>query len=262
MKWFFGFNEATDWYDNYVRYIKCAVNSCKRNAPNLEPVFMYDGYRGPLTEWLESKGVTVIIAKSPLCSHFKKLETERGFGSSVACGAFLRIEIPRLIREQGWNDSHVLYTDCDVMFLKSVSFDTLPEWFSCAPEFNINNWSYFNSGSMLINVENMRKTYDAFLEYVLNCGDVINQSYDQGCLNEFYKDKWTRLNPIFNWKPYWGISNNARIIHFHGPKIENVEKLMAKSTKDVPDVCIKLFNSNVEAYKTYGKLANRFEKME
>lgn len=260
MKWFFGFNEETEWYDNYVRYIKCAVNSCKRNT-NLEPVFMYDGYRGSLTEWLESKGVTVIIAKSPLCSHFKKLQRERGFGASVACGAFLRVEIPRLMREQGWEDSHVLYTDCDVMFLKNVCFDELPDYFSCAPEFNMHNWSYFNSGTMLINVNKMNETYNEFIEYILNCGDVINQSYDQGCYNDFYKGKWSRLNPIFNWKPYWGLSDDARIVHFHGPKIENVEKLLANRLQGVPAVCIQMFKSNVEAYKNYGNLAKRFEKL-
>jgi hypothetical protein len=260
LKWVFGFNEETLWYDNYVRYIKCAVNSCKRNAPSLEPVFMYDGYRGALTEWLESKGVTVIIAKSPLCEHFRGLERERGFGASTACGAFLRVEIPRLMQEQGWDDSHVLYTDCDVMFLKPISFDVLPEYFSCAPEFNMNNWSYFNSGSMLINVPKMRETYNEFIDYILTCGDVINQSYDQGCLNEFYKGKWSRLNPAYNWKPYWGVNSAARIVHFHGAKIENIEKILANKLQGVPEVCVRMFRSNPEAYRTYGNLAKRFEK--
>ena len=45
MKWFFGFNAETDWYVNYFRYIKCAVNSCIANT-SLEPHFLYDGAPG------------------------------------------------------------------------------------------------------------------------------------------------------------------------------------------------------------------------
>jgi lipopolysaccharide biosynthesis glycosyltransferase len=163
------------------------------------------------------------------------------------------------MQEQGWKDKHVLYTDCDVMFLKPISFDDYPEYFSCAPEFNQNNWSYFNSGSMLINVDKMHETYPEFLNYVKNCGEVINRSYDQGCLNEFYKNKWSRLSPVFNWKAYWGVNQAARIIHFHGLKIENIEKMLANKPQGVPEVCANMYRNNSEAYKTYGGLAKRYE---
>ena len=46
----------------------------------------------------------------------------------------------------------------------------------------------------------------------------ISGLFDQGYLNELcFKDM--ELLPIeYNWKPYWGINDKAKLIHFHGMK--------------------------------------------
>ena len=129
MKWYFGFNEETDWFENYFRYIKTAVNSARKNT-NLEPHFLYDGLPNELTKWLVYQGVTIHSVRSRFYEVFRKRLSPAGF--RVASGAYLRAEIPDLEP-----DPFVLYTDCDVMFMGDVSdLDNLrPKHFACAPEF-------------------------------------------------------------------------------------------------------------------------------
>jgi hypothetical protein len=41
----------------------------------------------------------------------------------------------------------------------------------------------------------------------------------QGAYNSFYRGKFeVRTWPLFNFKPYWGFSPEAKLNHFHGPK--------------------------------------------
>jgi hypothetical protein len=43
--------------------------------------------------------------------------------------------------------------------------------------------------------------------------------YPQGAYNRFYRGKFeVRTWPHFNFKPYWGFSQEAKLVHFHGPK--------------------------------------------
>jgi hypothetical protein len=43
-------------------------------------------------------------------------------------------------------------------------------------------------------------------------------AFDQGALNEFYGPSREVLGREYNWKPHWGVDENAVIVHFHGPK--------------------------------------------
>ena len=42
--------------------------------------------------------------------------------------------------------------------------------------------------------------------------------FDQGYLNELCFNDMEILPIEYNWKPYWGINGNAKLIHFHGMK--------------------------------------------
>jgi hypothetical protein len=57
---------------------------------------------------------------------------------------------------------------------------------------------------------------------VQNLAALESESWDQAAYRRFYRDSngplWDRLLPELNWKPYWGESPHAKIIHFHGPK--------------------------------------------
>ncbi len=256
MKWYFGFNEETEWFDNYSRYIKCAVNSALQNT-TLEPNFLYDGKPNELTKWLERKGVTIWNIRSRFYDLFQK-RAEQGLNAKVASGAYLRAEIPNLID----TGQFVLYTDCDVMFLRDVAdLSTMkPKHFACAPEFDQNNWTYFNSGVMVMNCPSMRKMMPKFERIVQGSSAcTLSKSYDQYTYNEMYKGRWERLDPLYNWKPYWGKNDAANIIHFHGIKVENIERVL--NGELVQPIQYQLYSRSPEAYKYYHSLAIKYEVM-
>lgn len=257
MKWFFGFNEETEWFDNYVRYIKCAVNSAQRNT-TLEPNFLYDGKPNDLTEWLLQKGVAIHYLRSRFYNTFEA-RAAKGLNAKVASGAFLRAEIPDLVHE---HDQFVLYTDCDVMFMGDVSdLDNLkPRHFACSPEFNKNDWRYFNSGVMLMNTKSMHDKMPGFESLVKSSSaQDLSISYDQNIYNIMYKGRWSKLPPEYNWKPYWGMNSDAKIVHFHGLKVENIERIM--NGMEVQPIQKSMYDKQPEAYQKFYGLAIGFEAL-
>ena len=198
---------------------------------------MYDGEPDDLTAWLESRGVNVIF---PRVSFYEKLKS---FYSpellTVASGAFLRYDIPLLEKEE----SIILYTDCDVLFLQSVSKESLPEpeFFSCATESGADDWSVLNTGVMLMNIPNLRKSHDDFCEFISQNIDQLD-TYDQTAFNIYYGDKNTRLPLEYNWKPCWGCNEQTKIIHFHGPKPKDMLQLLRHG--NVSESYLFLFNMN------------------
>ena len=256
MKWFFGFNEETEWFDNYFRYIKCAVNSARLNT-NLEPNFLYDGKPNALTSWLEDKGVQVHYTRSRFYDLFQK-RAEQGLNAKVAAGAYLRAEIPDLVYT---TDPFVLYTDCDVMFLGNVDDLSVirPKHFACAPELDKNNWTYFNSGVMLMNTRAMHEKIPRFEQQVTSSSLAKLSKYDQESYNDMYKGRWDHLPIQYNWKPYWGQNKDAKIVHFHGIKVENIERLMRG--QEVQPIQSAMYRQEPLAYQRFYGLAVGFEEI-
>jgi hypothetical protein len=151
-------------------------------------------------------------------------------------GTWLRLDIPIL----GFTNEYILYTDVDVVFQHDVdliSFGSfLPTYFTMgtegigarcrlavSPNQSVN---VGNAGVLLMNLNGMRRTHEALISWVFSERRIKEGLYfkkfgpgDQGALNQFYQGKFlVRRWPIFNWKPYWGYSAQASIIHFHGPK--------------------------------------------
>jgi hypothetical protein len=120
----------------------------------------------------------------------------------------------------------VLYTDCDVIFVGEV----VPElkanpcrYFAVAPESAQDDYVNMNTGVMLMNTDRLRESLPKFRQYVSeNLADLERESWDEAAYRWYYRDEngplWDRLRPELNWKPYWGESTEAKIIHFHGPK--------------------------------------------
>ena len=67
-----------------------------------------------------------------------------------------------------------------------------------------------------------RKPAEISRIYFENLAALESESWDEAAYRWFYRDDngplWDRLRPELNWKPYWGESAQAKIIHFHGPK--------------------------------------------
>lgn len=245
MKWYFACNENSS---HFFPLIEAAVNSAIKNT-TLKPYFIFDGKECELTKKLREKGVEIIFYRSSFYEALKNHYDERGLG--IASGAFLRCDIPIIEQE----DDFVLYTDCDVLFLKDFELDLKPEFFACAPQSGKKNFSHFNTGVMLMNVKKLRESHAQFCKFIENNLDDMFV-FDQSAYQIFYSGKSTKLPIIFNHKPYWGVDRSAVILHFHGAKPtvfasdEMIEKL--------DDSSLTLFKKNPKAYEFYLNLFKEF----
>ena len=257
MKWYFALSEASinradhAWTD----LIHCAVASAAANT-TLRPFMLYDGQPSAMTRDLESRGVTVIHIRVPF---YDELLAHSQAGKSlidITSGCYLRTQIPLIEAE----DPYVLYTDCDVLFLKDPDFSTLrPAFFAVAPEGDredfVNN---MNSGVMLINCEAMRETYSEFENFIARNLDI---GLDQEHYKAFYRGKWDRLDNRFNWKPYWGTNPDAVILHWHGPKPIWIKRYFAMDANHVADIWQSMAGGNVAAYWHFLHEQRRYSRL-
>jgi hypothetical protein len=189
---------------------------------------IYDGGNEEFVAAARGLGCEVIRHRSSLYD-----EMERVFSPamlSIGSGAYLRLDIPAILKRLNKRYSHYLYTDVDVM-LVSDPFPALScnrtSKFAASSEFRCGpGETYFNSGSMWCNVDFMTRTYEGLRAYAI-AGKFNFVAFDQGALNEFYRGCGHQfLDTWFNWKPYWGIGPKARILHFHGPKPDHVARYL------------------------------------
>ncbi|SKB12338.1 hypothetical protein PL11201_330027 [Planktothrix sp. PCC 11201] len=218
MKWFFAINDESPYFAAYAQMLKVAVYTA-RQYTSLEPFCIYDGKENEVTEWMRNQGVTIIHHRIP---HYEKLKSYFSWSLNVASGAFLRIEIPTIMKQYQMDDEYVLYTDCDVMFLNDV-VDYLQgitcEYIAATPEHDPNDWSYLNSGVLYMNIKNLQKINQEFNTFIDgNLDKIMQLAYDQGAYNLFFVGKWDKLDVGMNWKSYWDLNCDAKMIHFHGPK--------------------------------------------
>lgn len=198
-----------------------------RKLTSLEPHCLYEGKENDFTAWLAKRDVRIIRHRSFVREALEELgrRKQNPHLAAALSGAFSRIELPAIVGEVG-GDARVLYTDCDLMFVDEV----VPElqanacrYFAVAPESVVDDYVNMNTGVMLMNTEQLRESLPEFRDYVSkNLAALEAESWDEAAYRWFYRDEtgplWDRLRPELNWKPYWGESTQAKIIHFHGPK--------------------------------------------
>src|SRR5574344_2144921 len=129
MKWYFACNDKSE---EFYPLIKAAVNSALANT-TLQPNFIFDGEENELTSWLRKKGVNIIFHRVSFFDTLKTFYDEKLL--NIASGAFLRCDIPLIEKE----DDFIIYTDCDILFLKDFKLDIKPEYFACSSQFKKNN---------------------------------------------------------------------------------------------------------------------------
>lgn len=212
INWFFCLNENRS--GAFLDMAKVAVLSSLDYEMNRYCI--YDGDNKEFIDFLEQNGVQVILHESS----FKEKITEmvEKIAHPTFYGAFLRIDIPLIIKKLNLNIDYYLYTDCDVIFINDPTdflLSLTPESIAATGEFTKNDSKMFNSGVMWCNNKKMLDTYQSFYDFVIS-KQFKFVATDQGALNEFYKHE--KIIDEMNWKPYWGINENAYLIHFHGPK--------------------------------------------
>lgn len=230
MKWFFALNETCPTFLYYADMVRVAVHTALKRT-SVVPHFLYDGADNALTDWLRKRKVPIVRCRTPVFDRLRELSQRRQDPQilAIGAGAFLRVELPRIARELGIDDTYVLYTDCDVMFMKDVAEDLNKiscRYFAVAPEFDPADYQHMNTGVMLMNFKNLTAMDESFKKFVISnlekfpCWDQsAYQWFYRGPRNRvFHRHGWDRLPIEFNWKPYWGNYSTAKIVHFHGPK--------------------------------------------
>lgn len=245
MKWYFACNDKSP---DFSPLIKAAVNSALENT-TLELNFIYDGKENELTQWLREKGVNIVHHRVSFYEALKNHYNEPLL--NMASGAFLRCDIPIIEKE----DDFVLYTDCDVLFLKDFKTDLEPKYFACSTQFDKKNFRDFNTGVMLMNVKRLRESYEKFSQFIVKNLNVLN-TFDQTAYQIFYSGKNTKLPTKYNYKPYWGIDENAVILHFHGAKPNAFES--EDTLKSLPYVHYSLYQKNPASYDFYLDLFKKY----
>lgn len=260
MKWYAAISSYSSL--DYLEMLEAAIITCRANTKF--SINLICNKKWDLLEKIKDKhGINVVYYSGEVFTSFiKKFQhDERLLGIA---GTYLRADIP-IIEEK---DDYILYTDADVIFgdpnIGKIPVPA-PEYFAAAPEFDLNNWSYFNAGSMLMNVKNLKADYKRFANFVIpNFETLFNHAHDQGAYNHLYKGLWHRLPPEYNWKPNWGINEKAVVIHFHGPKPKDIKNYFNNSLNNVKlDVPVDglalykhLIEKNKDACKFYLKKYN------
>ena len=252
-KWYFAAN--LNALINAFDQIEVAVKSAIINT-SLRPYALIDN-REDLTpaadrlRWLERAGVTIIPHRAEL---FDMVRYHYGPQSDVFSGHWLRCDIPMIETEAEF----VLYTDIDVMFRQEFDFSKIrPPFLACAPEHHQDDFSYFNSGVMVMNLAALRATRSELQQTLQAQLGIIKAHNDQRIFNLVYADRWTRLPNRYNWKPYWGFDPTAAVTHFHGPKPSFVPRLLSGQGGEFSDAFHKIFRRNPDGYARYLAEFNR-----
>ena len=91
-----------------------------------------------------------------------------------------------------------------------------------------------------MNMHNLRDTYDEFMKFIFKSPDFNWKTGpgDQGAYKEFYRVRGTTQATLLpfelNWKTYWEHSDDATLIHFHGPKCSDIMEYVKDNKTTYP----------------------------
>lgn len=210
----------------YADSLKVAITSGLQKTC-LDFIVLYDGPKNhPIKKFLLDSGVRVIEHRFSREAFLPKVYPGNSHQSTYIknmsyrqlASAFTRFDIPFIETE----DEFVLYTDVDVLFCQDIDVSVLPrpEFLAASQEWDkdVAKMEYFNAGVLLLNVKSMRAICKmVFKDLEEGKPNRINV-FDQGYLNQYCFNNFDYLSSDYNWKPYWGINEAAKIIHFHGMK--------------------------------------------
>jgi lipopolysaccharide biosynthesis glycosyltransferase len=180
-------------------------------------------------------------------------------------GVWMRMDIAPLFRDR----DYILYTDCDVIFNKDVIAEslTLPSSglfsmvYSVGP--GLGTADHVNTGVMVINVKNTLRELPHLIQACegLNWGREFSEEegYFEGVINRTYTQSGsiTPLSRLYNWRPWWGVSQESVITHFHGSKPPHLVQYLQHgiASSNLPDYCRALWK--VSTWSPYSVDMNR-----
>lgn len=260
------FFTITSGNHEYHQMAKVLVTTAHLNS-NLDLHCIYDGQPDEFTDWLARRNVPVLFWQVPFLNKINQYYT--GKKPIEHCrGAYLCLEIPNVVNEYGFDDEFVLYIDVDTMILNDIHLENIrPKLASAAPCWKIDDWTYLNAGVMVFNVHNLREVYEDFIEHI------VKHNFDfeftglgpcsQGAWNSFLAGELEKLLPEYNWKPFWGYNENAKIIHFSGPNPNEAALFLSDSIKVNTETYWQkihryAFNQDRNSYDKYIRIWNEY----
>jgi hypothetical protein len=260
MKWVIATNQGSleNKREDWPRLIRSAVNSARENT-TLDAFMIYDGEDSEFIRELRSIGITVIRHRLTFYNFIAKYQSENRAGDwhhlQIASGAFLRVDAPLLFPK----DDFILYTDCDVMFLKDPCLAGMrPAYFACAPERARGDARHINTGVMLINIQRLREDHADFCKFIQDNYSIM-EAFDQTAYISYYEGRNDLLSDELNWKPYWGVDGDPAIVHFHGPKPRVALGLLTNERFQTHRLLREIFEENPHAYEEFLWMWTRFQ---
>lgn len=239
----------------YQNMLEVALKSARENT-NLDLYALYDGSKnGPFAQIMKKYDVSIIEHRfsqyeslkntfpySYLLERFKKK-----IDYKAIAGTFLRLDLPFIETKE----EVILYCDMDVMFTGEIKIGKKPKLIAAAPEFSkdITSMNYFNAGVLLMNLAQMREKCCTILDDIKKNKRNKIGVFDQGYLNQYCFNESELLPLEYNWKPYWGYSESARIIHFHGIKPSGTIENSGFDTP--PQIYTQIFRDDVSTISGY-----------
>ncbi|MEX0918986.1 MAG: hypothetical protein WDZ85_03435 [Candidatus Paceibacterota bacterium] len=196
----------------------------------------------------------------------------RGKKSLEFCaGTYLRTEIANAFDYYGVKDRYTLFVDVDTMILNEIDLDDVEtSYFAASPDWDISDWSSVGTGVMLINIERMKRDYPKLVQHLIKHNFDFafdgNGPCSQGAWNTFFRGKWDRLDPLYDWKPWWGFNPEAKVVHFSGPKPKEIPRLLVDQTNkkgksESEEIKRFVVNCNREAFLRYSSMWEEYRKI-
>ena len=249
-KWFFTLSESSinRAGHGWRGLIRVAVKSALAHT-NLRPHLIYDGRENDFTDELKTMGVIIIHHRVSFFDELLVRSLQDPEYVSLCSAVFLRVELPLIERE----DDYVLFSDCDVMFLKEPDLTAIfPTKFASAPQFNrLDYLSDINTGVMVMNLPALREDLPQFRKFIVDHLFDGWPGCDQENYRRFYNGAWDHLRIELNWKPYWGVSDQAQLVHWHGPKPRVIRDLLHNKRDSANAQFVKLFEMDKPSYAYY-----------
>ncbi|MDB4330370.1 hypothetical protein N9948_01470 [bacterium] len=204
-----------------VHLAKAAILSAKYHLP-CEIVCIFDGHNPYFEKFLTQYCIKVIKpGPNYIRMIFSSLHSSSGFWEkdtdkiiNFATGAFLRFEISNYL-----DDDYCLYADVDTLFTEKFKIpDIKPKIMAmCRQDFSDD--ADFNSGIILFNLKEFKKMYKKLVNVTCKSYDEwIENMYDQYVVNNNFKNEIEDLDMTYNWRPNFGVNDDAQIIHYERVK--------------------------------------------
>jgi len=249
--WVFTYNSYSPSYDYMM---KLSVVSAQ--MAGLLPICVFSGViNGSAGTWLKMQGVHLVrhvpvwanllwnYVSTYKDQNYLRTKTPLFRSKEGVVGAFQRIDIP--ILDTFLQFEYILFTDIDVIFNKPIPYSNIfhlqAEMVLMAPE-SYKNFPY-NSGVMIFNIDNLKSTYPAFLDFIIASGKKNGLNYpgygpvDQGAYNSFYRT-FIEPHPLpneYNVNPQDPVPIKfPSIIHFRGPKPHHYMEFSKNNTCSFP----------------------------